>query len=168
MQNCPRLRHSRALFRLTAAVLLSLVLPWAAAAQQDAGTLRVLVQDSTGVVPGAEVIATNAATNVAMTQVSNEQGYATFSPIQRGTYTVNVSLTGFSPVRVTNVTIVVSQNRLLPVTLTLANIAETIQVVAQAAVIQTEYRRPQPARAGLAGRQREFARDEQLPARWLR
>jgi len=37
MQNCPLLRHSRALFRLTAAVLLSVVLPWAAAAQQDAG-----------------------------------------------------------------------------------------------------------------------------------
>ncbi len=138
MQNRPGSRHSCALGRLTATVLMSLALPWAAAAQQDAGTLRVLVQDSTGVVPGAAVIATNAATNVATTQVSNEQGYATFSPIQRGTYTVNVSLTGFSPVRVTNVTIVVSQNRLLPVTLALANIAETIQVVAQAAVIQTE------------------------------
>jgi hypothetical protein len=138
MQSCPRLRHRCAPFRLTAAVLLSLVIPWVAAAQQDAGTLRVLVQDSTGVVPGAEVVVTNDATNVATTQVSNAQGYATFSPIPRGTYTVGVTLAGFSPVRVSNVTIVVSQNRLLPVTLALATIAETIEVVAQAAVIQTE------------------------------
>jgi hypothetical protein len=132
------MRRSGALFRATAAVVLSLLVPLAAAAQQDAGTLRVLVQDSTGVVPGAEVVVTNDATNVATTQVSNDQGYATFSPIPRGTYTVAVSLAGFSPVRVSNVTIVVSQNRLLPVTLALANIAETIEVVAQAAVIQTE------------------------------
>ena len=55
MQNCPRSRHSCALFRLTAAVLLSVALPWAAAAQQDAGTLRVLVQDSTGEIGRAHV-----------------------------------------------------------------------------------------------------------------
>ena len=131
-------RYATALFRLTAAALLCVLAPWSAAAQQDAGTLRVLVQDSTGVVPGATVVVTNTATNGSTTQLSNEQGYAVFSPIPRGTYTVNVNLTGFNEVRVSNVTIAVSQNRQLPVTMTLANIAETIEVTAQVAVIQTE------------------------------
>ena len=138
MVSSPVSRDSGPLVRLAVAVVIGLMLPWTAAAQQDAGTLRVLVQDDTGVVPGAEVVATNTATNSTSTQVSNEQGYATFSPIPRGTYTVSITLAGFTPVRVSNVTIVVSQNRLLPVTLTVANIAETIEVTAQAAVIQTE------------------------------
>src|SRR5439155_27256959 len=107
-------------------------------AQQDAGTLRLLVQDPTGVVPGASVVVTNAAPNVSITQVSNEQGYANFSPISRGTYAVSLTLQGFRPVRVNNVTIDVSQNRLLPVSLAVASIAESVEVTAQAAVIQTE------------------------------
>lgn len=127
-----------ALFRLTATALFCVLLPWSAAAQQDAGTLRILVQDSTGVVPGANVVVINTATNSTTTQIANGQGYAVFSPIPRGTYTVRVTLTGFSEVLVSNVTIAVSQNRQLPVTLTLASIAETIEVTAQAAVIQTE------------------------------
>lgn len=138
MFSSPFPRSGAALFRLAAAALLCVLAPWSAAAQQDAGTLRVLVQDSTGVVPGANVVVTNTATNSTTTQIANEQGYAVFSPIPRGTYTVRVTLTGFNDVLVSNVTIAVSQNRQLPVTLTLASIAETIQVTAQAAVIQTE------------------------------
>ncbi|HYU77795.1 MAG TPA: TonB-dependent receptor [Vicinamibacterales bacterium] len=107
-------------------------------AQQDAGTLRVLVQDPGGVVPGANVVVTNVSTNVATSQVSNDQGYAIFSPIPRGTYSVSVTLQGFRAVRISNVTIDVSQNRLLPVTLAVADIQETVEVTAQAAVIQTE------------------------------
>src|SRR5262245_58818620 len=131
-------RHGLGALGCTLVVILMTVLsPSPAGAQQDAGTLRVLVQEAGGVVPGASVVVTNNGTNVSMTQVSNEQGYAVFSPISRGTYTVSATLQGFQPVRVSNVTIEVSQNRLLPITLVIANVAETIQVTAQAAVIQT-------------------------------
>jgi hypothetical protein len=126
------------MFGTIAVVLMTLLSPVLVWAQQDAGTLRVLVQDAGGVVPGASVVVTNTATNVSVTQVSNEQGYAVFSPIPRGTYTVSTTLQGFQPVRVSNVTIEVSQNRLLPITLAVANVNETIEVTAQAAVIQTE------------------------------
>ena len=138
MFGCTSQRGLGALRRTIAVVLMTLLAPVVAWAQQDAGTLRVLIQDAGGVVPGASVVVTNTATNVSVTQVSNDQGYAVFSPIPRGTYTVSATLQGFQPVRVSNVTIEVSQSRLLPVTLAVANVNETIEVTAQSAVIQTE------------------------------
>ena len=205
MFGCSPPRCLRALFATAAAVVLLIALsPGYASAQQDAGTLRVIVQDPTGVVPGASVVVTNVATNVATTQASNEQGYAIFSPIPRGTYSVSVNLQGFRPVRISDVTIDISQNRLLPVSLVVADIAETVEVTAQAAVIQTEdaslgqvlksqvietasaggpalhrprpadarcdreHRRPEPARTGMAGGQRQLAHHEQLSARRVR
>ena len=204
MFGCTSQRGLGALRSTIAVVLMTLLAPVVAWAQQDAGTLRVLIQDAGGVVPGASVVVTNTATNVSVTQVSNDQGYAVFSPIPRGTYTVSATLQGFQPVRVSNVTIEVSQSRLLPVTLAVANVNETIEVTAQSAVIQTEDAtlgqvlrsevietlplagrrytdlalltpgatestgRSEPARPGMAGRQRQLARDEQLPVGWLR
>ena len=83
-------------------VLLSVARP--AAAQTDAGALRVLVTDSSGgVVPGATVDLVSVATNDRRTTVSDASGYAQFTPIARGTYTVTVALSGFSTVSVTNV-----------------------------------------------------------------
>jgi hypothetical protein len=107
--------------------------------QTDAGSLRVLVlDDSAAVVPGATVTITNAATGVATTRVSSEEGYATFSPLPRGTYTVETTLDGFQPVRTTNVTVDINQTRLLRVTMQVARLAEAVEVVAEAAPIQTE------------------------------
>ena len=205
MQSCPRLRHRCAPVPTDRRGLAeSGACPGLAAAQQDAGTLRVLVQDSTGVVPGAEVVVTNDATNVATTQVSNAQGYATFSPIparhlhggrdadrlqsrarqQRhdrgqpeppaagdagpGDHRGNDRSGGASrrhPDRGCDA----------------RSGAEERGHRAAAACRpplhrpgaahpgrHREHRRPQPARTGLARRQRQLARDEQLPARRLR
>ncbi len=118
-------------------VLLSVARP--AAAQTDAGALRVLVTDSSGgVVPGATVDLVSVATNDRRTTVSDASGYAQFTPIARGTYTVTVALSGFSTVSVTNVRVDVNERRLLPVTLRVASTSETVEVVARTAVLQTE------------------------------
>lgn len=122
---------------LQLALLIGVALP--CLAQSDAGGLRVLVVDGTGaVLPGAEVAVTSVATNVKDTRISNEQGYASFTPIPRGTYVVDVSLPGFQPVRVRDVTVDVQQDRLVRAVLDLSQVNETLEVTAQAAPIQSE------------------------------
>ncbi len=110
-----------------------------AVAQQDAGGLRVLIVDSRGaVVPGATVELTNAATNTAMTAVSDDAGYATFSPLPRGTYAIKVSVAGFKTVDVSDVIVDVNERKFVRLALEIAAAAETVQVVATRATLQTE------------------------------
>ena len=107
--------------------------------QQDAGVLRVLAEDPSGaVVPGATVRVTNVGTNTSTTGSVNDEGYAIFAPIQRGTYVVEVTKSGFRTVRMTDVEIAVNQNRLVRTQLEVATVSSTLEVAATAAAIQTE------------------------------
>lgn len=108
-------------------------------AQSDAGGLRVFVVDSSGgVIPGADVRVANVATNTTDSRVSNQEGYAIFAPIPRGTYDVEVSLAGFQTVRIRSVSVDVQQSRLVRATLELAQVAEAVEVTAAVAPVQTE------------------------------
>ena len=109
------------------------------AAQSDAGGVRVLVVDSSSaVIPGANVTLKNLETNTSDSRVSNDEGYAIFSPIPRGTYDVEVALDRFQPVRLRNISVDVQQNRLLRVTMEVAQVTEALEVTAQSAPVQTE------------------------------
>jgi hypothetical protein len=102
----PCRRRARALLPL----LLSLCLPVSAIAQNDAGSLRVLVLDQSGaVVPGATVTATNVGTSTSREAVSDGEGYATFTPVTRGRYDVRVMLSGFRTVDFTGVDVDVNE-----------------------------------------------------------
>lgn len=69
-----RLHQATALLRLAVALLVILI-PSIARAQTDAGSLRALIADqSGGVVPGATVTVTNAATGLARDLVSDGEG----------------------------------------------------------------------------------------------
>ena len=108
-------------------------------AQSDAGGLRVFVVDGTGsVLPGADVTVTSVATSVKDAKVSNEGGYAVFTPIPRGTYIVEVSLSGFQSARIRDVNVDVQQDRLVRAVLELGQVSETLEVTAQAAPVQSE------------------------------
>ena len=108
-------------------------------AQQDAGILRVFTEDMSGaLVAGAAVRVLSVDTNISFSLETNSQGYATFSPIPRGAYSVEVTKSGFRTVRVSGVGIDVNQNRLLRLTLDIASVSEAIEVTGQAATIQTE------------------------------
>ena len=111
----------------------------AAAAQTDAGALRVLVVDeSRAVVPGAAIEVRNTATNALLTAISDGSGYAQFTPLPRGIYVVKVTLPGFQTVDVTNVRVDVNERRFLPVTLVIATATETVEVVSRTATLKTE------------------------------
>src|SRR5436190_23225090 len=70
-----------------------------AAAQGAAKTALsgTVVDVDGGVVPGANVVAKNDATNVALNTLTNTRGAFAFPVIDPGTYTVTVSRSGFKP-----------------------------------------------------------------------
>src|SRR5262249_53896864 len=72
------------------------LLPAPACAQTGGGSLTGIISDQSGAkVPGATVTATNQATNVAYTAVSNEAGNYSISSIPVGTYVLKAELSGF-------------------------------------------------------------------------
>src|SRR5919201_2050691 len=79
---------------LAAALLAGLAA--AGAAQTIRGTLTGTVTDSSGgVVPGAAVTATNPATGIAESVVTNQQGGYTMPLLPPGIYSVTIELPGF-------------------------------------------------------------------------
>lgn len=123
----------------TAAALCVLLTPAIVRAQMDAGSLRALIADqSGGVIPGAAATLTNVATGGAQTLVSDGEGYVSFSPVQRGTYTFRVELNGFRTREITAVTVDVNERRFLRVALEPAGVSETVEVTAGARTLQTE------------------------------
>jgi hypothetical protein len=119
--------------------LLSCGLFLVCSAQTDSSSLRVLVQDATAAsVRGAVVKITNSLTGFTATRETSEDGYATFSPLARGVYQVEVAKPGFQTKTVSGVTLQVDERLLLRVDLAVASVAETIEVQAAVASIQTE------------------------------
>ena len=77
-------------------ITIALLAPGVAVAQTGAGALTGIVSDqSGGKVPGATVTATNQATNVAYTAVSNEAGNYNITSLPVGVYVVKAELSGF-------------------------------------------------------------------------
>ncbi len=108
-------------------------------AQTDTGSILVLVSDASGAsVPRASVKLTNANTGVEALRSSNDDGYATFTPVVRGTYTIAVTVPGFQTVRVDDTILGVAERKLVRVKLQVASVAETVDVTAAAASIQSE------------------------------
>ncbi len=137
----PRSRPARrrSTLALGLAIFLLGVLPSIARAQMDAGSLRTLVSDQTGaVVPGATVTLTSAATGVARDVVSDGEGYATFSPLQRGAYHLRVALSGFRTRELKDVTVDVNERKFLRVALDAATVSEAVTVTASQRSLQTE------------------------------
>src|SRR6476660_5342865 len=86
------------LFQATAFLLTTIALlhPGPVSAQTGAGSLTGIVSDQSGAkVPGATVTATNQATNVAYTAVSNEAGNYSITSVPVGTYVMKAELSGF-------------------------------------------------------------------------
>ena len=108
-------------------------------AQTDSASLRILVEDSSqSSVAGAKVTLLNRQNGARAVVVTSGDGYALFSPIVRGTYEVEVTQGGFKSVKLTALQINVDERRLLRVKLDVSSLAETVEVTADAASIQTE------------------------------
>ena len=120
-------------------VLLVLTCSSAAFAQIRSATITGTVTDpQKAAVPGATVTVTNQDTNVSAEFVTTESGLFTAPYLPAGTYTVTVTLTGFSPYKRTGVAVAATETVRVPVELTVGQLGETVSVSAEAPLLQTD------------------------------
>jgi hypothetical protein len=125
-------------FSLTLVALAAHVLPAMAAAQTGLATVTGIVSDETGgAVPGLTITATNQATNIAYTGVTNEAGNYIITSVPIGSYVITAELQGFKHVQST-VTLSAAQTARVDFNLELGGLEERIEVVSTAALLQTE------------------------------
>ncbi len=130
---------SRVLARVLLAASCCLFLPTLSLAQTGAASLTGIVADQSGaVVPGATVTATNEATNVAYTAVSNEAGNYTMSSLPVGSYVIKAELSRFKTAATKPIQMEAKQVVRLDFKLELGGVEEVVEVTSQAQVLQTE------------------------------
>src|SRR5271163_1100658 len=117
---------------LAALLCLFVVTPSSLFAQAiSTGTVAGTVTDpSGGAIVGATVTLTDTATNIARTDVSNENGRYFFANVVPSKYSVSVSKTGFRVSKLIDQTVSVGASLTLNVTLEIGSVAETVEVTA--------------------------------------
>src|SRR5512137_3181917 len=124
---------------LLLALALVLGLQTVAYAQTGAATITGLVTDQSGAVtPGVTVTATNQATNVAYTGVSNQAGSYTIQSVPVGTYVVKAGLSGFKTTTLKPFTLEAKQIARVDLKMEVGALEDTVEVTAQSPVLQTE------------------------------
>src|SRR6266496_3817563 len=122
---------------LTLALVLGL--HGAAFAQTGAASITGLLTDQSGAAAaGVMVTATNQATSVAYTAVSNSAGNYTITSVPVGTYVVKAELSGFKTVSTKPITVEAKQIARLDFKMEVGALEDTVEVTAVAAVLQTE------------------------------
>ena len=96
------------------------------------------VKDSSGgVLPGADVTLTQTDTGFTRSVVTDETGAFTIPNLPIGPYKLAVSLSGFRTYVRTGIVLQVSSNPVIPVTLALGELSETVAVEGAAPLIET-------------------------------
>ena len=123
----------------TALFLLAALAPNSAVAQTGAASLTGIVTDQSGAtVPGATVTATNQATNVTYTAVSNEAGAYTVTSLPVGVYVVKAELPSFKTAATTPIQLEAMQIARINFRMELGGVEETVEVGGESPVLQTE------------------------------
>lgn len=96
------------------------------------------ISDSAGsALPHAHIVARNLATNVTAETVSDANGYYRFPILKIGTYSVTVKASGFSDLIKSGITLSVGADVRIDEALSVGSAATTIEVVADASVMET-------------------------------
>ena len=121
------------MFRTVCVLLLGSV------AYAQVASLTGRVTDATGaVMPGAQVTAKSTGTGISTTTETTADGYYTLPALQPGVYEVSVTRQGFKPVKQTGLELTVQQVARLDITLQVGQVSESIEVKAQAALLDSE------------------------------
>ena len=134
------MKHSRSCLRSTALVIMGWMLALATlGAQAGNGTLTGTVVDAQGAaLPGAVVAVTEEATGAVRTIPSNHEGVFRLAALPPGRYRVEVTMDGFSPLNLTDVSLAPAETKNLGnVPMKLGQLAERVTVTAEKAVVQT-------------------------------
>src|SRR5215831_2171172 len=98
-------------------------------AQTSNATLGGTVSDASGaLIPGVMVTATNTATGIVTSVLSNESGTYQFASLQTGTYKVSAELSGFQTQIYNNVVLGLSQQVRLNFMLQVGTLAQSVEV----------------------------------------
>jgi carboxypeptidase family protein/TonB-dependent receptor-like protein len=102
-------------------------------------TLQGVVNDNSGaVLANAEVTVTNIETGVVVKSTTNEAGLYRVSALNPGRYSVEAKAAGFSVARVNEVRLEVGQTARLDLELKVGGVSETVEVSAQATLLNSE------------------------------
>src|SRR5216117_2714184 len=115
-----------------------LCLAWTAIWAQSTAQLSGTVSDSSGaVLPGVEVKATQTATGLERSVLTNATGSYILPNLPVGPYKLEASLTGFRTFAQTGIVLQVDANPVLNIVLEIGQVAETVEVQADAALVET-------------------------------
>lgn len=102
-------------------------------------TLQGVVTDNSGaVLANAEITVTNLDTGVAIKATTNEAGLYRVPALNPGRYSVEAKATGFAAARVNETRLEVGQTARLDLSLKIGNVSETVEVTAQATLLNSE------------------------------
>jgi Carboxypeptidase regulatory-like domain len=119
-------------------VTLLLVLTPAGVGAQSTAQINGRVTDQSGaVLPGVEVTATQTATGVTRTAVTDETGNYTLQSLQVGPYRLEAGLPGFRTFVQTGIVLQVNANPVINAVLEVGSVTETVEVQADAALVET-------------------------------
>ena len=125
--------------RLLTVIALVVGLTTGAFAQSDRGTITGTVVDPDGgVVPGASVVAENPENGARYETVTTQTGNYTLVQVPVGTYHLNIELAGFGRFRQEGIRIFVGQTARIDAKLQVGNLAEEVNVVADASLLDTQ------------------------------
>lgn len=132
-------RSGRSVFAsFLSVVLLAFVFTNIGYTQTFRGAINGSVTDPSGAaIPNAQVKAIDDATAVEHATVSSSAGEFTFQDLPLGTYTVTTEAAGFQTVKVSKVTVAAGATYSLPVKLSVASEATTVEVSAAALALDT-------------------------------
>jgi hypothetical protein len=123
--------------RIFLAILFSLLTSaamWAQSTAQVSGTVR---DQSGAVLPGVQVTVTQTATGLTRSVVTDEAGFYVVPELPIGPYKVEASLPGFRTFEQTGIVLQVASNPVLNIGLQVGQVAETVEVQADAALVET-------------------------------
>lgn len=103
------------------------------------GSLVGTITDPTGaVLPGASVVATNVATGLKWTVLSDSSGNFNILPLPAGAYSIEASAKGFNRLTVTDINLPIGQIIRIPIRLELGQVVQTTHVEARVELLQAD------------------------------
>jgi len=108
-------------------------------AQFDTASVLGTVRDSSGaLVPGARVALTNLDTGIEVARNTDQAGEYEFLAVHAGHYKIAAQMTGFAEVVANDVVVTVSARQRVDLVLSVAKVAESVEVTAGAALVETD------------------------------
>jgi len=106
--------------------------------QSSNGTISGTVADSSGaVIPGVTVTATNNATGIVTTVLSNDSGVYNFASLLPGTYKISAEAQGFKRYQRDNFSVGSGERETMDISLEIGQVNESVNVTAEASLLET-------------------------------